>query len=132
MAGPAAIRPRRLRPGDTVAVVSPSWGGPAVFPLVFERGLATLRGWGLEVRESPGTRAGRDDPARSPRGRAADLNAAFADPSVAVIVVAPPVTAMLAPSMPSEERLISIVPPVMMTTTLPDRAAWPEVLYPPQ
>lgn len=86
MAGPAAIRPRRLRAGDTVAVVSPSWGGPAVFPHVFERGLATLRGWGLEVRESPGTRAGRDDPARSPQGRAADLNAAFADPSVAAIV----------------------------------------------
>lgn len=86
MAGPAAIRPRRLRPGDTVAVVSPSWGGPAVFPHVFERGLATLRGWGLIVRESPSARAGRDDPARSPQARAADLNAAFADPSVAAII----------------------------------------------
>lgn len=88
MAGPggAPIRPRRLRVGDTVAVVSPSWGGPAVFPHVFERGLATLRAWGLGVREYPGTRARRDDAARSPQGRAADLNAAFADPSVAAVI----------------------------------------------
>ncbi|MFN8623275.1 MAG: S66 peptidase family protein [Chloroflexota bacterium] len=81
-----ARRPRALRPGDTVAVLSPSWGGPAVFPWVYEAGLATLRGWGLEVREYPSTRAGRDDAARSPEGRAADVNAAFADPGVAAVI----------------------------------------------
>jgi len=80
------IRPRRLAPGDTVVVPSPSWGGPSVFPHVFERGVATLRSWGLEVRELPSTRAGRTDPARDPRRRAEELNAAFADPTVAGII----------------------------------------------
>ena len=80
------IRPRRLAPGDTVAVLSPSWGGPAVFPHVFDHGLAVLRDWGLRVREYPSTRAERHDPARDPRARAADVNAAFADPGVAGII----------------------------------------------
>ena len=34
----AAVRPRRLVPGDTVAIVSPSWGGPERLP-------ARLRSW---------------------------------------------------------------------------------------
>lgn len=80
------VRPRRLRPGDLVAVPSPSWGGPALFPAVFDRGLEQLRRWGLRIRELPSTRAGRDDPARHPRRRAEELNAAFADPAVAAII----------------------------------------------
>jgi muramoyltetrapeptide carboxypeptidase LdcA involved in peptidoglycan recycling len=51
------IRPPRLRPGDTVAVVAPSWGGPAAFPAVFDAGLDVLRSLGLAVREYPATRA---------------------------------------------------------------------------
>ena len=43
--------------------------------------------WGLVVREYPSTRAGVTMPARARRGRrAADLNAAFADPGVAAII----------------------------------------------
>ena len=80
----AAIRPPRLRPGDTIAVVSPSWGGPAAFPAVFERGLDALRSFGLEVREMPSTRA----PHADPPARAADVNAAFADPSIRGVVAA--------------------------------------------
>ena len=29
---PSAIKPERLRPGDTVAAVTLSWGGPGTFP----------------------------------------------------------------------------------------------------
>ncbi|MDI1450000.1 S66 peptidase family protein [Polyangium sp. 6x1] len=83
----APIRPRHLRPGDTVAIVSPSWGGPAVFPHVFEQGLAVLReDFGLRVRE---LRTARMAPAAlhaDPRARAADLNFAFADPEIAAII----------------------------------------------
>lgn len=82
---PAAVRPRRLTPGDTVAVLSPSWGGPAVFPHVFERGLAELRSWGLEIRELPTTRATPERLAADPRARADDVNAAFRDPSIRAI-----------------------------------------------
>jgi muramoyltetrapeptide carboxypeptidase LdcA involved in peptidoglycan recycling len=69
-----------------VAVLSPSWGGPAVFPHVFDRGLAVLRDWGLAVRESPSTRARPERLARDPRLRADDVNRAFADPSVRAII----------------------------------------------
>ena len=87
-AGPTEFtRPPRLRTGDTVAVLSMSWGGPAVFPHVFEAGLSTLTDrLGLRVREYPTTRLASRSPGADPRARAADLNAAFADDSVAAIV----------------------------------------------
>ncbi len=82
-----AIRPRALAPGDSVAVLSPSWGGPAVFPHVFDHGIAVLRDWGLHVREFPSTRAQPGSPAGDPRARADDLNAAFGDPRVRAVLV---------------------------------------------
>ena len=79
----APLRPPRLRPGDTIAVVSPSWGGPAAFPRTFEAGLAVLRDdLGLVVREMPHARAA----AATPAERVADLHAAWADPDVRAIV----------------------------------------------
>jgi len=82
----AAVRPRRLVPGDTVAIASPSWGGPSVFPHVYEAGLAVLRSWDLEIRELPSARASADRLRRDPRARADDINAAFADPGIRAIV----------------------------------------------
>ncbi len=80
-------RPTKLRAGDTVAVLSPSWGGPACFPAIFDLGLATLRSvFGLSVREFPGTRADPDWLYHHPEARAADINAAFADPTVRAII----------------------------------------------
>lgn len=85
MVTPPAVRPRRLVPGDTVAVLSPSWGGPSAFPNVYEHGLAVLRDWGLDVREYPSTRAPAQRLRNDPRFRADDLNAAFGDPAVRAI-----------------------------------------------
>jgi muramoyltetrapeptide carboxypeptidase LdcA involved in peptidoglycan recycling len=68
-----------------VAVVSPSWGGPSVFPHVFDLGLAVLRGWGLDVRELASTRAAPARLAGDPRLRADDINGAFADPTIRAI-----------------------------------------------
>jgi muramoyltetrapeptide carboxypeptidase LdcA involved in peptidoglycan recycling len=81
-----ALRPRRLRPGDTIAVVTPSWGGPRAFPHVFDHGLAVLRGWGLEIREYPSTRASARQLLGDPALRADDLNQAFGDPTVRAII----------------------------------------------
>ncbi len=81
----SANRPRHLNPGDAVAVVSPSWGGPNAFPHVFESGLGVLREWGLEVREYPSTRASAARLSDDPRMRAEDVNAAFADPTIRAI-----------------------------------------------
>jgi hypothetical protein len=51
------IRPNRLHAGDTVAVLSMSWGGPAVFPHVFDAGCMTLtERLGLHTREYPTSR----------------------------------------------------------------------------
>lgn len=83
------VRPARLRAGDTVAVLSPSWGGAAVFPHIFDGGLAALRdAFGLRVREYPTTRAAPAELERDPAARARDLCAAFADPEVRAVIAA--------------------------------------------
>lgn len=82
-AHPGFVHPRPLQPGDAVAVLSPSWGGPAMFPAPFELGLQRLGDvFGLKVVEYPTTRAS----AATPAERAADLHAAFADSRIAGII----------------------------------------------
>ncbi|TDC78098.1 LD-carboxypeptidase [Micromonospora sp. KC606] len=75
--------PPKPKPGDRVAVVSPSAGLPALFPHVYELGLRRLREeFGLEPVEFPTTRlAGAD-----PRDRARDVSAAFADPTITAVL----------------------------------------------
>ncbi|MEU4679460.1 S66 peptidase family protein [Micromonospora sp. NPDC023737] len=75
--------PPKPKPGDRVAVVSPSAGLPAIFPHVYELGLRRLREeFGLEPVEYPTTRVMGADP----RDRARDLTAAFADPSITAVL----------------------------------------------
>lgn len=77
------ISPPKARPGDRVAIVSPSFAAPAVAPEVHEQGVRRLAELtGLEPVEYPTTRQ-LDAPAAD---RARDLNAAFADPSIRAIV----------------------------------------------
>jgi muramoyltetrapeptide carboxypeptidase LdcA involved in peptidoglycan recycling len=79
----APVTPGRLRRGDTVAIVSPSWGGPSRFPAVYEHGLAILREeLGLTVREMPHARADADWLSAHPEARASDIEAALQDPEV--------------------------------------------------
>ncbi|MEV4655382.1 S66 peptidase family protein [Micromonospora sp. NPDC049301] len=75
--------PAKPRPGDRVAVVSPSAGLPGLFPHVYELGLRRLREeFGLEPVEYPTTRVMGADP----RDRARDLTAAFADPTITAVL----------------------------------------------
>jgi muramoyltetrapeptide carboxypeptidase LdcA involved in peptidoglycan recycling len=75
--------PSKPRPGDRVAVLSPSSGLPQIFPEVFELGLRRLtETFGLQPVEYPTTR--RLD--ASAADRAADLHAAFADPQITAIL----------------------------------------------
>lgn len=78
-------RPRRLVPGDRVAIVSPA--GPSPGP-AFDAGLEVLRGWGLEPVVMPHARDDDGLFAGSDRDRAADFTAAWADPSIAAVVAA--------------------------------------------
>ena len=81
VAGP--LYPPKPRPGDRVAVLSPSAGLPAMFPAVYEQGLRRLREeFGLQPVEFPTTRVMDADPG----ARAADINAAFADPTITAVL----------------------------------------------
>jgi muramoyltetrapeptide carboxypeptidase LdcA involved in peptidoglycan recycling len=69
--------------GDRVAIVSPSWAGPGVFPDVHELGMKVVREeLGLVPVEYPTTRL----VGASPRARAEDLMAAFTDPSIRAVL----------------------------------------------
>ncbi|MGO3191457.1 MAG: LD-carboxypeptidase, partial [Microbacterium sp.] len=74
---------RKLLPGDRVAVVSPAFAAPAVAPALHEQALRRLTELtGLIPIEYPTSR----DLDASPEARAADVNAAFADPSIRAIL----------------------------------------------
>lgn len=76
-------QPPKARPGDKVAVVSPSFAAPGVAPAVHEQAMDRLTELtGLLPVEFPTTRT-VDAPARE---RAADLNAAFADPEIRAVL----------------------------------------------
>ncbi|QXE37431.1 LD-carboxypeptidase [Streptomyces sp. GMY02] len=83
---PSPVRPlypSKPRPGDRIAVISPSSGLPGQFPLPYELGLDRLRkDFGLVPVEYPTTR--KTD--STPRERADDIHAAFADPTVKAVM----------------------------------------------
>lgn len=82
------VKPRRLHVGDTVAVISTSWGGPHVFPHVYDMGIATLKDrFGLRIKEFATTRMSSGELAANPQQRASDFNSAFADDSVSAVIV---------------------------------------------
>lgn len=83
----ALVRPPMLRPGDTVAAISLSWGGPAVFPHRYQAGVRQLEA-AFGVHVVPTAHALRDPEwlARNPQARAEDLMAAFADTGVRGII----------------------------------------------
>ncbi|WP_328693687.1 LD-carboxypeptidase [Streptomyces phaeochromogenes] len=75
--------PPKPAPGDRVAVISPSAGLPGILPLPYELGLERLRTeYGLEPVEYPATRR----MGSTPRERADDIHAAFADPDVKAVM----------------------------------------------
>lgn len=84
VATPAAplplLRPRRLAPGDTVALINPSSAIHERAP--YEVAAEALRSLGLKVREAPNLRARYGQFAGTDAQRAADVNAMFADPGV--------------------------------------------------
>lgn len=81
---PAALKPARLKPGDTVGLVCPA--APAYSRETVRVTIESLAALGLKTKLAPhfydryGYLAGRDT------DRAADLNGMFADPSVTMIM----------------------------------------------
>ena len=80
---PPLLRPVKAVPGDRVAVVSPSFAAPAVAPAVHEQAMRRLADvTGLVPVEYPTTRRSGS----TARDRAADVNAAFADPTIRAVL----------------------------------------------
>ncbi|MBZ8177480.1 LD-carboxypeptidase [Corynebacterium sp. 3HC-13] len=75
--------PPRIHPGQKIAVLSPSMAGPAYGEAIHDQAMKRLAQLsGHEVVEFPTTRK----LGATSQERAADLNAAFADPSIGVIM----------------------------------------------
>lgn len=74
---------RKLKPGDAVAILSPSFGAAGTWPHVHELGLSRLQNiFGLDPVEFPSTRALH----ATTEERARDLVAAFEDPKITGII----------------------------------------------
>jgi muramoyltetrapeptide carboxypeptidase LdcA involved in peptidoglycan recycling len=73
------IHPAKARPGESIAVLSPSFAAAGAFPAVHEQAMRRLvEVTGLVPVEYPTTR----EAGATPLARAADINAAFADPAI--------------------------------------------------
>ena len=77
---PTAVRPKRLQPGQTIALINPS--GAIYERAPYDVAILSLQALGFKVREAPNLRARYGHLAGTDAQRAADVNAMFADPSV--------------------------------------------------
>jgi muramoyltetrapeptide carboxypeptidase LdcA involved in peptidoglycan recycling len=75
------VLPPPVRPGDRVAVVSPSWCAPEHFPVIHDQALDRVRDLGLEPVELPFTRV-----QGTPAERAEDLMRAFEDDAISAVM----------------------------------------------
>lgn len=81
------IKPKKLSPGDKVATVSFSWGGPSIFPHRYQVGVGQLKNeLGLQVVEMPNTLRDAGWLTKNPKARADDFMQAFADSSIKGII----------------------------------------------
>lgn len=80
------IKSKKLQKGDTVAIVSPSWGGPSIFPHVYDSGIKVLENLGLKIKEFPSARNDAEFNYNNPEFRAKDINDAFADSEIKAII----------------------------------------------
>lgn len=81
------IKPRKLAPGDTLAAVTLSWGGPGAFPDRYAAGKHQLeQEFGVRVVEMPNALRDPQFIADNPRARADDLMQAFTDPQIQGVV----------------------------------------------
>jgi muramoyltetrapeptide carboxypeptidase LdcA involved in peptidoglycan recycling len=80
------IKPPKLCPGDQVAAVSLSWGGPGAFPIRYEVGKRQLQDeFGVRVVESPNALRDPGWLHGNPKARADDLMWAFSDSSIKAV-----------------------------------------------
>jgi muramoyltetrapeptide carboxypeptidase LdcA involved in peptidoglycan recycling len=83
----SALKPARLRPGDTVAAVTLAWGGPGTFPGRYAAGKRQFeQEFRCRVIETRHTLRDAAWIAANPKARAEDLMEAFADESIRAVI----------------------------------------------
>ena len=83
---PPVLRAPRLRRGDTVGIVSPSWGGAAKFPHRVKRGVAQLEALGYRVKFGRHALNSHGFVSDTPENRVNDLHELFLDQSVRLVL----------------------------------------------
>lgn len=82
------MKPPRLRSGDTIGIVSPSWGGASVFPHRVRNGIAYLESQGFKVVTAPHALNEHGFVSDTPENRTADIHEMFERPEVRAIIAA--------------------------------------------
>ena len=82
------VKPHRLKPGDTIATISPcnGWAGDEGIKWKYELGVSRLRELGLNVIAAPNSMRGTDYLAKNPQARAEDIMWAFENTDVDAII----------------------------------------------
>ena len=82
------MKPPRLSPGDTVGIVSPSWGAAGLFPHRVENGVRMLEAMGLSVRMGRHALEVDGWVSAPAQARAADINDMFGADDVKLVLAA--------------------------------------------
>ena len=82
------IRPPRLRRGDVVGIVSPSWGGAGAFPHRVRAGVKHLESLGFRVRLGRHAMNRRGFVSDTAENRVSDLHEMFEDAEIRAIIAA--------------------------------------------
>lgn len=82
------IKPKRLKYGDKIAVVSPcnGWAGDPDILWKYNLGVSRLQKLGLEVIAAPNTLKGSEYLSKNPRARAEDIMWAFENKDIHAII----------------------------------------------
>ena len=81
------IKPKMLRPGNRIAAISLSWGGPGTFRYRYQIGKQHFEEeFGVIVIETEHALSDADWLAKNPKARADDLMTAFADETIDGII----------------------------------------------
>ena len=82
------MKPPRIQPGDTIGIVSPSWGGAGAFPHRLRNGVAYLESRGFKVELSRHALEQHGHVSDTAENRAADLHEMFERSDVSAIITA--------------------------------------------
>lgn len=80
------IKPKKLKKGDTIAILSPSAGLAAIFPHRLDNAIKFLKNQGYKIKEFPCTRKNDGWESASAKERAKDIMNAFLDKEVKAII----------------------------------------------